>query len=101
MPRQALAGEEITQEAALDWICLHVDPAHLPRRFAGSARSHAAAAGVRVLAKAEKRARARQASVFLCETGLLTGCALACCAICQPAVTCRPISNLLAVTRHQ
>ncbi|KAK9832693.1 hypothetical protein WJX81_000845 [Elliptochloris bilobata] len=42
---QALAGSEITQEAALDWICLHVDPARLPRRFAGNARSHAAAAG--------------------------------------------------------
>ena len=58
---QALAGAEICEEAALDWLCLHTDPARLPRRFAGSARSHAAAAGVRVLAKAEARAAARWA----------------------------------------
>ena len=51
---QALAGGEVSEEAALDWLCLHVDPAQLPRRFAGHARGRAAAAGVKVLATADK-----------------------------------------------
>ena len=51
---QALAGGEVSEEAALDWLCLHVDPAQLPRRFAGNARGRASAAGVKVLATADK-----------------------------------------------
>ena len=51
---QALAGGEVSEEAALDWLCLHVDPTQLPRRFAGNARGRAAAAGVKVLAKADE-----------------------------------------------
>lgn len=37
-------------EAALDWLCLHVPAAQLPRRFTGSAASQVAAgaAGVKV-----------------------------------------------------
>lgn len=39
-------------EACLDWLCLHVPPAQLPRRFTGSAAAQVAAgsAGVKVRA---------------------------------------------------
>lgn len=28
---------DITEHAALDWLCMHVPPEHLPGRFAGAA----------------------------------------------------------------
>ncbi|BDA49474.1 Putative ATP-dependent RNA helicase DHX57 at C-terminar half [Coccomyxa sp. Obi] len=55
---QSLAGGNISEEAVLDWLCLHVDPADLPRRFAGAAQSRAAAAGIKVVAKADEAAAA-------------------------------------------
>ena len=50
----------VAEEAALDWLCVHVDAAGLPRRFAGAARSLAAGAGIRVVAKADEEAAAAQ-----------------------------------------
>lgn len=43
-----LAG--VSQEAALDWLLLHLEPSQLPRRFAGQARQAAAAVDVRLRA---------------------------------------------------
>ena len=59
----------MSEEAVLDWLCLHVDPAALPRRFAGAARSAAAGAGVRVVAKADEQAAALR-RCFLTSLGL-------------------------------
>lgn len=55
---QSLAGGEVSEEAVLDWLCLHLDPADMPRRFAGAAQSRAAAAGIKVVAKADEAAAA-------------------------------------------
>lgn len=69
-PLQALAGGDASEEAVLDWLCLHLDPADLPRRFAGAAQSRAAAAGIRVVAKADEAAAAarRWAPTQICTT---------------------------------
>lgn len=41
----------------MDWLCLHLDPTDLPRRFAGAAQSRAAAAaGIKVVARADEAA---------------------------------------------
>ncbi|CAL8464644.1 g4179 [Coccomyxa elongata] len=55
---QSLAGGDISEEAVLDWLCLHLDPADMPRRFAGAAQSRAAAAGIKIVAKANEAAAA-------------------------------------------
>jgi hypothetical protein len=56
---QAVSREGVvSEEAVLDWLCLHVDPGALPRRFAGAARSLRASAGIRVVAKADEQAAA-------------------------------------------
>eukprot|EP00884_Botryococcus_braunii_P002000 jgi/Botrbrau1/11800/Bobra.0224s0007.1 len=66
---QALAGQRITEDAALDWLCLHLDPKELPRRFAGNAGSRSTAGPVRVLAKADPRAAARRGiTVWMSQT---------------------------------
>lgn len=70
--------EQMSEATVLDWLCLHVDPAHLPRRsdssltgymtipcclavlrtghccrYAGGAQSRTSASGVRLVAKAK------------------------------------------------
>ena len=69
-PVQALAGGDASEEAVLDWLCLHLDPADLPRRFAGAAQSRAAAAGLRVVGQAAEAAAAarRWAPIQICTT---------------------------------
>ena len=53
----------MSEEALLDWLCLHVDAADLPKRFVGESVSRKAAAGVKVMAKAdEQRAAQRRCS---------------------------------------
>ena len=42
----------LAEEAALDWLCLHLDSAEMPRRLAGSAQPKTELAGVKVMAKA-------------------------------------------------
>lgn len=46
----AVAAEQASMEACLDWLCLHVPAAQLPRRFTGSAAAQVAAGseGVKV-----------------------------------------------------
>ncbi|CAK0787622.1 hypothetical protein CVIRNUC_010844 [Coccomyxa viridis] len=61
---QAQAGGDMSEEALLDWLCLHVDAADLPKRFVGESVSRKAAAGVKVMAKADEQraAQRREAS---------------------------------------
>jgi hypothetical protein len=40
----ALPQHTVSTESALDWLCLHVPPGELPRRFVGQGRAAAAAA---------------------------------------------------------
>jgi hypothetical protein len=54
----AAAGGDASEQAVLDWLCLHVDPADLPRRFAGAAASRAAPASIKVVSKADEAAAA-------------------------------------------
>jgi hypothetical protein len=61
---QALAGQRITEEAALDWLCLHLDPKDLPRRFAGVSHLRNGAGPVRLVAKADPNAAARRCAYF-------------------------------------
>lgn len=30
---QAVPLEQLSEASVLDWLCLHVDPAHLPKRY--------------------------------------------------------------------
>ncbi|KAK9819858.1 hypothetical protein WJX72_003380 [[Myrmecia] bisecta] len=53
---KALAGQVYSLKAALDWLCLHVDPASLPARFALGAPSRASnISGVQVLSRAQNQ----------------------------------------------
>ena len=53
----------MSEEALLDWLCLHVDATDLPKRFVGESVSRKAAAGIKVMAKAdEQRAPQRRFS---------------------------------------
>lgn len=47
-------------EAALDWLCLHLPHAQLPRRFAGGIKTGHAGGSVRLLARASDAPQARQ-----------------------------------------
>lgn len=51
-------GGGACEAALLDWLCVHVEPGALPRRFAGAARSLKAGAGIKVVAKADEEAAA-------------------------------------------
>lgn len=64
---QALAGQRITEEAALDWLCLHLDPKDLPRRFAGVSHLRNGAGPVRLVAKADPNAAARRCACLVLE----------------------------------
>ncbi len=50
----------MSEEALLDWLCLHVDPADLPKRFVGESLSRKAAAGIKVMAKADEELAAQR-----------------------------------------
>ncbi|DBA76164.1 TPA: hypothetical protein ACH3X1_009895 [Trebouxia sp. C0004] len=50
---QAVPMEQMSEATVLDWLCLHVDPANLPRRYAGGVQSRAAASGLKLVAKAK------------------------------------------------
>ena len=55
----------MSEEALLDWLCLHVDAADLPKRFVGESVSRKAAAGIKVMAKAdEQRAAQRRCTSY-------------------------------------
>ena len=62
---QAQAGDDMSEEALLDWLCLHVDPADLPKRFVGESLSRKAAAGIKVMAKADEELAAQRRCVRL------------------------------------
>ena len=63
---QAQAGDDMSEEALLDWLCLHVDPADLPKRFVGESISRKAAAGIKVMSIAdEELAAQRRCAVIL------------------------------------
>ena len=80
---QAVPMEQMSEATVLDWLCLNVDPAYLPRRFdctlatdvmasaastycfkthccryAGGVQSRAAASGIRLVAKAKGKPKA-------------------------------------------
>lgn len=57
---QAQAGDDMSEEALLDWLCLHLDPADLPKRFVGESTSRKAAAGIKVMAKADEELAAQR-----------------------------------------
>jgi hypothetical protein len=57
---QAQAGDDMSEEALLDWLCLHVDPADLPKRFAGESMSRRAAAGIKVMSIADEEVAAQR-----------------------------------------
>ena len=57
---QAQAGDDMSEEALLDWLCLHVDPADLPKRFAGESMSRRAAAGIKVMSIADDKVAAQK-----------------------------------------
>ena len=50
----------MSEEALLDWLCLHVDAADLPKRFVGESVSRKAAAGIKVMAKADEQRAAQR-----------------------------------------
>jgi len=50
----------MSEEALLDWLCLHVDPADLPKRFVGESQSRKAAAGIKVMAIADEKLAAQR-----------------------------------------
>ena len=78
---QAVHMEQMSEATVLDWLCLNVDPAYLPRRcecvlatdvtafcclgilphccrYAGGMQSRAAASGIRLVAKAKGKPKA-------------------------------------------
>ena len=57
---QAQAGDDLSEEALLDWLCLHVDPADLPKHFAGESMSRRAAAGIKVMSIADEEVAAQR-----------------------------------------
>ena len=50
----------MSEEALLDWLCLHVDAADLPKRFVGESVSRKAAAGIKVMSKADEQRAAQR-----------------------------------------
>lgn len=52
---QAVARQGLSLDAALDWLCMHIEPDELPTRLAGSARLKAGSEGVKILARAQAR----------------------------------------------
>ena len=82
----------MSEEALLDWLCLHVDAADLPKRFVGESVSRKAAAGIKVMSKAdEQRAAQRRCSSYSLLTSNVWHCnqgraaALSCC-VCWSAI---------------
>lgn len=62
---QAVAGKgDMSEDVLLDWLCLHVDPAELPRRFAGNAPSRAAPSSIKVVSKADEAAASARRSAL-------------------------------------
>ena len=50
----------MSEGALLDWLCLHLDPEDLPKRFAGESLSRRVANGIKVMAKADEELAAQR-----------------------------------------